>query len=98
MRAIFGLVLLVGVVLAGGAVYMAKNYIGAYQNELARERAARQEIVPTSDVYVANRSLKYGEALKPEDLRMVAWPQTAIPEGSFVGEGSLNTEGENDFR
>ena len=98
MRAIFGLVLLVGVVLAGGAVYMAKNYIGAYQNELARERAARQEIVPTSDVYVANRSLKYGEALKPEDLRMVAWPQTAIPEGSFVGEGSLYTEGENDFR
>ena len=98
MRAIFGLVLLVGVALAGGAVYMAKNYIGAYQNELARERAARQEIVPTSDVYVANRSLKYGEALKPEDLRMVAWPQTAIPEGSFVGEGSLYTEGENDFR
>ena len=33
MRAVFGLVLIVGVALAGGAVMMAKNYIAAYQNE-----------------------------------------------------------------
>jgi pilus assembly protein CpaB len=95
---VFGLVLLVGVALAGGAVYMAKNYIGAYQNELARERAARQEIIPTVDVYVAQRSLKYGEALNSDDYRLVAWPETAIPEGTFVGQGSLYPEGENDLR
>jgi hypothetical protein len=41
-----------------------ENYIGAYQNELARERAARQEIIPTVDVYVAERTLKYGEPLE----------------------------------
>jgi pilus assembly protein CpaB len=98
MRMVFGLVLLVGVALAGGAVYMAKNYIGAYQNELARERAARQEIIPTVDVYVAQRSLKYGEALNSDDYRLVAWPETAIPEGTFVGQGSLYPEGENDLR
>jgi len=95
---VFGLVLLVGVALAGGAVYMAKNYIGAYQNELARERAARQEIIPTVNVYVAQRSLKYGEALNSDDYRLVAWPETAIPEGTFVGQGSLYPEGENDLR
>jgi pilus assembly protein CpaB len=95
---VFGLVLLVGVALAGGAVYMAKNYIGAYQNELARERASRQEIIPTVDVYVAQRSLKYGEALNSDDFRLVAWPETAIPEGTFVGQGSLYPEGENDLR
>lgn len=95
---VFGLVLLVGVALAGGAVYMAKNYIGAYQNELARERAARQEVVPTVDVYVAKRSLKYGEELKPEDYRLVAWPETSIPSGTFVGEGSLYDEGEDELR
>ena len=98
MRMVFGLVLLVGVALAGGAVYMAKNYIGAYQNELARERASRQEIIPTVDVYVAQRSLKYGEALNSDDYRLVAWPETAIPEGTFVGQGSLYPEGENDLR
>jgi len=95
---VFGLVLLVGVALAGGAVYMAKNYIGAYQNELARERASRQEIIPTVDVYVAQRSLKYGEALNSDDFRLVAWPETAIPEGTFVGQGSLYPEGEKDLR
>jgi pilus assembly protein CpaB len=98
MRMVFGLVLLVGVALAGGAVYMAKNYIGAYQNELARERAARQEIVPTVDVYVAQRSLKYGEALAKEDIRLVAWPENAIPEGTFVGKDSLYPEGEGELR
>ena len=98
MRMVFGLVLLVGVALAGGAVYMAKNYIGAYQNELARERASRQDIIPTVDVYVAQRSLKYGEALNSDDFRLVAWPETAIPEGTFVGQGSLYPEGENDLR
>ena len=98
MRMVFVLVLLVVVVLAGGAVYMAKNYIGAYQNELARERAARQEIIPTVDVYVAQRSLKYGEALNSDDYRLVAWPETAIPEGTFVGQCSLYQEGENDLR
>ena len=98
MRMVFGLVLLVGVALAGGAVYMANNYIGAYQNELARERASRQEIIPTVDVYVAQRSLKYGEALNSDDFRLVAWPETAIPEGTFVGQGSLYPEGENDLR
>lgn len=98
MRMVFGLVLLVGVALAGGAVYMAKNYIGAYQNELARERAARKEIVPTVNVYVAERALKYGEPLAKEDVRLVAWPENAIPEGTFVGEGSLYEEGEHDLR
>lgn len=98
MRMVFGLVLIVGVALAGGAVYMAKNYIGAYQDELARERATRQEIVPTVDVYVAERQLKYGEELKKEDYRLVAWPENAVPEGTFVGKGSLYDEGENELR
>ncbi|MEM8731810.1 MAG: Flp pilus assembly protein CpaB [Pseudomonadota bacterium] len=83
MRAVFGLVLIVGVALAGGAVMMAKNYITAYQNELARERAAREAIVPTIEVVVANRSLRYGEIIVEEDVRIVRWPQTAMPEGAF---------------
>ncbi|WP_146344445.1 Flp pilus assembly protein CpaB [Falsiphaeobacter marinintestinus] len=83
MRAVFGLVLIVGVALAGGAVMMAKNYISAYQNELAKERAAREAIVPTTTVFVATRALKYGETLNKDDVRQVRWPVNAIPEGAF---------------
>lgn len=84
MRAVFGLVLIVGIALAGGAVMMAKNYITAYQNELARERQARGEIVPTVSVYVATESLRYGQSLKRDAVRAVLWPQDAVPEGAFT--------------
>lgn len=89
MRAVFGLVLIVGIALAGGAVMMAKNYISAYQNELARERAAREAVVPTVQVMVANRPLRYGETLAKEDVRAVRWPETAQPEGTFVDMETL---------
>ena len=78
------MVLIVGIALAGGAVMMAKNYITAYQNELARERLARGKIVPTVEVFVANRPLKYGELLDTKAVRKVSWPQNAIPEGAFT--------------
>lgn len=84
MRAVFLLVLVVGIALAGGAVMMAKNYISAYQNELAKERSARDQIVPTVEVYVATRALRYGEMLDTEAVRMVRWPENAIPEGTFT--------------
>jgi len=75
MRAVFGLVLIVGIALAGGAVMMAKNYITAYQNALAEERASRGEVIPLVDVFIANEPLKYGERLTPERVRAVRWPQ-----------------------
>ncbi len=84
MRAVFGLVLIVGIALAGGAVVMAKNYITAYQNELAKERSARAQVVPTVQVFVADRELKYGEMLDKGSVRKVLWPQDAIPEGAFT--------------
>jgi pilus assembly protein CpaB len=89
MRAVFGLVLIIGVALAGGAVMMAKNYITAYQTELHKERAARAAVIPTVDVFVATRPMKYGEALRQEDVRMVKWPENAIPEGAFTDHAIL---------
>lgn len=98
MRMVFGLVLLVGLALAGGAVYMAKNYIQAYQTALAVERQARQNIVPTVDVLVAERSLKYGETVLREDVRVVQWPENAIPEGTFSDFETLFSKGDEVFR
>ena len=83
MRMVFGLVLLVGIALAGGAVYLAKDRIAQYQTANAQAQAALDKIVPTKTVYVAEGPLKYGQKLTKEDVRAVAWPENAIPEGAF---------------
>lgn len=98
MRVIFGVVLLAGVALAGGAVYMAKDYIGQYQTELARAKQMQSAIVPTQTVYVASRSLSYGDALTPDDVRAVDWPQDAIPAGTFVDLAILFPEDKKEPR
>ena len=92
MRMVFGLVLLAGLALAGGAVHMAKNYIGTYQQELAASRERERQIVPTGEVFVATRPLNYSEPLKAEDVRVVRWPLDAIPEGSFTDLAKLFPE------
>jgi len=83
MRAVFGLVLIVGVALAGGAVMMAKNYIAKYQYALAQANAQKVVNIETVDVFVANRALKYGERLTQDAVRLVQWPQDSVPEGTY---------------
>lgn len=93
MRMVFGLVLVVGLALAGFAVYMAQNYISATQAELARERQARAALGPLVDVFIVTKALKYGEALKPEDVRQIPWPKSALPETAFIDAAALFPEG-----
>jgi pilus assembly protein CpaB len=80
---IFGLVLLIGIALAGGAVYLAKGQIGQYRMAMERANAATAQIVPTKEIFVVTRALKYGEKLMKEDVRAVAFPMNALPEGHF---------------
>lgn len=98
MRLVFGLVLIIGVGLAGFAVFMAKDYIGAYQAQLDAERAARANAVPTVEVFVVNRGLRYGEQLTEADIRPVRWPENAIPEGTFRALAEIFPDGEKKFR
>ncbi|WP_170753757.1 Flp pilus assembly protein CpaB [Ruegeria lacuscaerulensis] len=98
MRAVFGLVLIVGVALAGGAVYLAQDYIAQTQAQLEREKKAAQDAmanatnIATVDVFVSNRPLKYGERLVQEDVRLVKWPEDALPEGTFQELATLFPE------
>jgi len=98
MRLVFGLVLIIGVGLASFAVYMAKDYIGAYQAELAKERAAREQMVATVEVVVVNRPLRYGEPIAMEDVRVVRWPEDAVPEGTFAATDIVFPFGEEKLR
>ena len=98
MRMLFGLVLLAGIALAGGAVYLAKDRIGEYQMANAQAQAALAQIVPTVNVFVADKPLKYGQQLKRDDVRQVAWPQNAIPEGAFIDPEILFPENNDELR
>jgi pilus assembly protein CpaB len=84
MRLIFGLVLLMGIGLAGFAVYMAQQYIGQTQQELAQARAAAGQVVETVDVYTARRPLRYGETLKKDDVVAIKWPKVGAPPQAFT--------------
>lgn len=93
MRLVFGLVLLLGVGLAGSAVYMAKSYIQQYQSALAHERANRDPGIDTVDIYVAAKPLKYGQRLNLDDVRLTPFPRISLPDGVFAAETALFPEG-----
>lgn len=92
MRIVFGLVLVLGIGLAGFAVYMAQSYIGQTQAALAAERAARVPSVETVDVFIANKRLRYGQRLSPADVTTIAWPTKSLPAGVFTDRAKLFPE------
>ncbi len=98
MRILFGLVLLIGIGLAGFAVYMAQGYVERQQAQLAQERKKQDQIVPTTEVYVLTQPLRYGQKLSKDDVRLVRWPVDAVPEGAFTTEEALFPEGEDELR
>lgn len=98
MRAVFGLVLIVGVGLAGFAVYMAKGYFQQQQTALDQQRAAAAQIVPTIEVYAVTRSIAYGEQLTKDDVEVIRYVEAALPEGVFRTEQELFPEGEEELR
>lgn len=98
MRAIFALVLLVGLGLAGFAVYMAQNYISGFQTELAKEKASRKPEIQTVEVFVLTRSMKYGEELTPDDVKVVKYPKEALPEGIFTKKEQIFPENDDRTR
>lgn len=93
MRAIFGLVLVVGLGLAGFAVYMVKNHFGAQQALIAQTRAQAAQIVPTVDVYAVNRAVAYGEPITIDDVVVIKHARDFLPEGSFATEADVFPEG-----
>jgi len=94
MRMVFGLVLVVGLALAGFAVYMAQGYIGQTQAKLAEAKAIAAKSGPLVEVYVVNKPLNYGDALTKEDVQKIYWPENALPDQIFTDEALLFPEGE----
>ncbi len=94
MRLVFGLVLIVGIGLAGFAAYLVNDRLGQYQSTLAAQQAKLNSNVPLEPVYVVNRRVAYGEKLTEEDVRVINWPVNAIPEGAFQNAEDLFADAE----
>jgi pilus assembly protein CpaB len=93
MRMVFGLVLVVGLGLAGFAVYMVQGYVSSTEQQLAQERAARQKAGPMVEIYAVNKPLNYGDPLTKEDVQVILYQESALPENVFTKEADLFPEG-----
>jgi pilus assembly protein CpaB len=98
MRAVFGLVLVVGVGLAGTAVYMVRGHFEQQAAALARERAAAAQQVPTVEVVAVNRQIMYGEQLTMADVHLIRHTETWLPEGTFLTMEEVFPDGEGVVR
>ncbi|WP_425041068.1 Flp pilus assembly protein CpaB [Primorskyibacter sp. S187A] len=97
MRVVFGLVLVLGLGLAGFAVYLVNGYVESYQMALEKERANQPKIVPTIPVYVAKQTLRYGDVLAEDQVIKMDWPKASVPEGAFTAENDTLFDGEDRF-
>jgi len=86
MRIVFVLVLMVGVGLAAFAVSVAMDRFDQYQTAIAQQRDA---IVPTTDVFVVTRQVRYGDPLRASDVRAIRWPADHVPFGAFTSMEEL---------
>lgn len=93
MRALFGLVLVVGMGLAGFAVYMVQGFVSQQENALAQERAKAAKVVPTTQIYAPNRVIAYGEMITEADIALIDYAVEFVPEGSFATLEELFPDG-----
>lgn len=98
MRAVFGLVLIVGVGLAGFAVYMAQGYLEQTRAQAEASAARAAAAVPTVEVYAVNRAMAFGEEVTPEDVEVIRYAEPYLPEGVFRTEEELFPNGPDEPR
>jgi pilus assembly protein CpaB len=84
MRLIFGLVLILGLGLAGAAVYMTNDFIARTQAEAEALRAEQARAVRLVDVVVVTKALKYGDRFTQTDLEVIKVQESKVPEGTFA--------------
>lgn len=92
MRLVFGLVLIVGVGLAGFAVMMAKDRFDQYQAVLSNQQQKLAQAVDVQQIYVMAKEIRYGERLTEEHVHKVSWPADSIPEGAYIAAEELFPE------
>ncbi|MCF7697845.1 Flp pilus assembly protein CpaB [Loktanella sp. M215] len=93
MRSVFSLVLVLGMALAGFAVYMVKGYVADTESALIAERERAAQVVETIDVLAVSKALAFGDTLTAEDVTTVKYAKDFLPEGTFATMEELFPEG-----
>lgn len=98
MRAVFGLVLVLGLGLAGAAVYMARGFISENAERQAQAEAALAAMVETVEVYAAKTRLEYGDTITPDTIQVIRYAEEYLPEGVFFTKEEMFPQGEDVLR
>ncbi|HEY6919410.1 MAG TPA: Flp pilus assembly protein CpaB [Tabrizicola sp.] len=86
------MVLLVGMGLAGVAVYMIQGYVTDLETALQNERAFNGKAGKLVEVYVFAKPKAYGDALAEEDVQLIYWPEKSLPKEIFRDKEALFPE------
>lgn len=71
------------------SVFMAQSWLNRQADANMRSLAENSKSVATRTVVVAKSPLRFGNAITPQVLREVAWPNEAIPANSFSSIADL---------
>jgi pilus assembly protein CpaB len=88
-------ILVLGLGLAGYGVYMAQSYVSQTHEAIAAAQARQQPagaVIETVPMVVATRTLRYGEPIRADDVRLVDWPVSALPAGGFQSLSDVVTD------
>ena len=104
MRIIALIILIFGVAIAGGAVFLASEKYAKIEEELlARAALAKTEPaepqIKTKPVVIAATTMRYGLTLTPDAVRVVEFPEETVPENAFTSlEELFGAEGREEQR
>ena len=89
MRIVAILFVVLGVAIAGGAIYYGNQYISDMEAMLARQNTGPK----TVRVIAAKRPLRIGDQIihstAKQNLQWVDWPASAVPSGAFTDAAEL---------
>ena len=78
------LVAILGVAVAGGSAFAAREYL-----DRSRAAASTDPEAALVTVIVAGRDIPFGQAIQPQVLQVMSWPRTALPPGAVTDIDTL---------
>ena len=75
------------------AVFVAQNWLDSQTEMRMRSLNAQKKPISTRSIVVASKPLRFGNELGSQNLREMAWPDDALPNGSFAKISELLSGG-----
>ena len=92
MRISAVLMIVVALVFGVAAVFVAQSWLNS-QNEARIKNIPQPVAMKTRKIVVADAPLRFGIEITARNLREVAWPEHAVPDGSFASIEALLAAG-----